>query len=426
MPGDMVVARGRTTVDGGTLFAHNSNQGPGEFSSLALVKGRDFAAGEFVQAQYLRLPQVRRTGAVLGCQPVGRWGFEHGVNEYGVVVGRTGHRGKLVCTGPALTGTDLVRLTLERAHTAQQAVDLLTDLIERHGQGRFPDSPSWAEDSVLLVCDAGTAFLLEAAGHHWVCQEILHVRAVSDVSLVRQDWNRISRGLASRAIDSDWWPADGSKLDFAGALAEAAVGQLPILRRWSRAIFLLEQQAGHIDGPFLRRLLSDHYETLPIEVDPFQQKHGLAPLCQHGTGAGSGRTAGSLMVALAADPGRLVPAWCAFGPPCITVYFPLFLEGELPAAFGDSVGRQVRQLNEQLRRSTLALPALSESLGRMQARFDREADEFAVEGAVLKQRGELTDLHRQATMFMQHTLEQFQALMNGVLRQEPQLASAPV
>src|ERR1700730_17847856 len=92
MPGDMMVARNSCTVDGGTLFAHNSNHPPGDDVALRRVSGRSFAPDESVQAQCVRLPQVRQTLTVLGLQLLGSWGYEHGVNEAGVAIGRTSHQ----------------------------------------------------------------------------------------------------------------------------------------------------------------------------------------------------------------------------------------------------------------------------------------------------------------------------------------------
>src|SRR6266852_4485967 len=92
------------------------------------------------------------------------------------------------------TGGDLVRLALERSHSARQAVDLLGELIERHGQSSPPGNcyPAGG-DNGFLIADGAEAFAVETAGHHWVYQEIKEVRAVSNVCLIRQDWDRISQ-----------------------------------------------------------------------------------------------------------------------------------------------------------------------------------------------------------------------------------------
>src|SRR6516225_2969272 len=100
MPGDMVVALGRSTVDHATLFGHNSDRPAGECPKLQLVPGRSFSAGETLQTQFLKLPEVRQALTVLGCQPAGQWGYDHGVNEQGVAVGRTSQSSKLCCSGP--------------------------------------------------------------------------------------------------------------------------------------------------------------------------------------------------------------------------------------------------------------------------------------------------------------------------------------
>ena len=97
---------------------------------------------------------------------------------------------------PGLLGPELVRLTLERSHSARHAVDVLTDLIGRHGQGRGGDGG----DHIFLIADPEEAFAVEAADQVWAAQEIGQLRAVSDVAVLCQDWYRLAPGLADRAF----------------------------------------------------------------------------------------------------------------------------------------------------------------------------------------------------------------------------------
>lgn len=429
MASDVMVAPGQVTVDGSTFFACNSHRFYRECQVLRRIEGRAYAPGEKVQAQGLELPQTRQTFTVLGSQPEGYWGFTHGVNEHGVAVGRTTLRGKLQSPAPALLGTDLVRLVLERSRTGNQAVDLLTDLIERHGQGLFPGCPAQAEgDNAFLIATATEAFALEAAGKHWVCQHVEQPRAISDVSTIHQDWGRVSRGLSTHAIAECWWPADGSKLDFAEAVSGDPVGQLSALRRWGRATLMLEEQSGHIDSHFVRRLLGDHYEGMHQEASPFASAGGPAPLCQHG-GPVARYTASSWIIALRPKSDRPRPVWCAFGPPCTSVYFPIFLEGEPPEAFttggqqptSEGIGWRGHRLNEQLRRDPSRIAEVSEVFDRLQTRFEREAEEFAAEAELLPQEGS-SDPPRLATLFMQHCLERYSEALDGLLRHDSQLS----
>lgn len=429
MASDAMVALGRATADGSTFFAQNSHRPPRECQVLRRISGGPHVWGEKILTQCLELPQARQTHTVLGSQPDGYWGFTHGVNEHGVAIGRTTFHGKLQSPAPALLGTDLVRLVLERAATANQVVDLLTDLIERYGQGLFPGCPAQAEgDNAFLIATSAEAFVLEASGKHWVCQEIEQVRAISDVSTIHQDWSRISRGLSAHAIAESWWPGDGTKLDFADAVSGDLVGQFSALRRWGRATRLLEEQNGSIDGHFLRRLLSDHYEGMHAEVDPFGVVSRAAPLCQHGSPTFL-QTAASLVVSLQPPTEKHLPAWCAFGPPCLSVYFPVFLDGELPEAFtaggeqptGGSLWWRGHRLIEQLRRDPDRAAEVSEVFDRLQARFDQEAEEFAAEAAGLHREAS-TELPRLATLFMVHCVECYSDALDGLLRHDYPLA----
>jgi dipeptidase len=422
----MVVALGRATVDGYTLFGHNSGQPLGEGQALCLAPARHHALGEKVQTQFLELPQARETFRVLGSQARGRWGYQHGVNEHGVAAGAVPLRTRLSRDQPGLTGPDLVRLVLERCQSAAQAVQLLTDLIGRHGQGVFPGCPAWAGcDHAFLIADAREAFAVETGGASWVYQEVQEIRALSGLCTVRQDWDRISPGLAGRAIEAGWWPGDGSKLDFAGAVGSGDADSA--LRRWGRATLLLGQQNGHLDADRVRRLLGDHYEGCADEVDPRRPDAGPAPLCRHGSA--NAATAASLVVSLTGAQPGLPVAWCTFGPPCLGVYFPVFLDGDLPHPFTalEGADRPASQ-SERLRLYLIQRPEhrdrVREGLGRLQARFDQESGEFAAETLPLKQQGAAEEVSRRGRLFLQHCLEAFDEVLSGLLARRLDPAAA--
>jgi len=386
MASDLVVALGQATVGGITLFGGNA-YAPNETPCRPqLLPARKHPPDEHIRATYVRLPQARQTHAVLGCRLGDSWGFIHGVNENNVAVGVARWQSRLPAVGGGLTGTDLARLALERSHTALQAVDVLSDLIGRHGQCPTAASGRFAgpADSVFLIADSKEAFVLEAAGRYWAILECKQVRAVTDVALIRQDWHRLSPGLASHAIENGWWEDDGTKLDFAGCLEAEAASHWPARRRWGRATLALEQQNGAIDGHFLRRMLFDHYDS----VAGLRTHWPPAPL------------AGSFMTALHA-PEEPALAWCAFGPPRIAVSFPVWLDGELPAALQDSddIVRQTRELaafdNDGDRRR------LAESLERLQATFDQDVEAVLPQVRQLKRQGDAVRLRNQLTALMQ-------------------------
>jgi dipeptidase len=416
MGSDMVVALGPATVDGQTLFGHNSDRPLRERQSIRRVPGREFAPDEKVKTNNLELPQARHTDTVLGAQPEGCWGYTQGVNDQGVAAGCAVLHNKIPCSGPGLLGTDLVRLVLERSRNARQAVDLLIDFVGQYGQSEPLGNPPQG-DSSFLIADSTEAFAIETAGRHWVYQEIREVRAAGNACIIRQDWNRISPGLSDSVIRQGWWPADGSKLDFAGAVTENPMGHASGLRRWGRATLLLEQQNGHIDGAFLRRVLADHYEGTHFEVDPLASLTGPMTLCQHGVVPGTSQTATSMVAQLGSRGGSLNVVGCAFGPPCCGVYFPLFVEGEIPEVFSgatpsaESLWTRAVQLNQRLYDEPELHGVARETFGRLQARLDQDAEEFAYEAAALKRSGAAAELQRQAGLNMQHSLELFESAL---------------
>jgi dipeptidase len=423
MGGDMVVALAGATGNRGTLFGHNSRRPLRETCGLHRSVGRCYAREEKTNTQYLALPQVGQTVTVVGLRSVGAWGYDHGVNEHGVAIGCTALTTRLHGEAIGLVGPDLVRLGLERSRTARQAFDVIVDLIARHGQGHAAGECTGPapDGSAFLIVDGREAFAVESAGRHWAMQEVRSVRALTDVATIRQDWDGIARGLASEAIKNGWWADDGSKLDFAAALAPDGIPG-SALRRWGRATLLLEEQHGHLDAAFLRRVLGDHYEGCDDEADPLEPGEGPAPLCMHGQTAWQPATVAGLVAHLPSD-GRPPIVWYAPGPPCLSAYLPVLVAGELPREmcmsgqkFADDgvpkgVQDRMRQLLAHLDQDRTAWQLASETLGRLQARLDQETDEFIDQMRSKNQ----AEQGRQATLFMQHAVERFVETVSGLL-----------
>jgi secernin len=432
MGSSMFVALGKATTAGHTFFGQNSSRPIGKGQALCLSPGRLFTPGEKLRTQHLEIPQSRQVHAVLGSRPSGLWGLTHGVNSNRVAAGCVELPAALAFVRAGLTGPDLVRLALERSSSARQGVDIVTELVKQHGQGSYPAcAPEFASDSALLIADPLEAYAVEMAGGHWVYQEIKEVRAVSNVRVVHQDWDRISPGLAAHAIEQGLWPADGSKLDFSAVLAKGGRTPVASMRRWGLATILLQEQNGHIDSAFFRRLLSDHGDAGDDDLPCVDGDGGTESICQHSRRAAGSATAASFIADLSPDPTSVTHAWCAFGAPCASIYFPVFLDGELPDAFiqeqmetiGAGLGGRLAYLMTQRSDTPGRLNRAREAFARLQALFDQETEEFLNEASMFKKSGATAELQRHASMFMQYNLEKFEDVFAGALRTQARVAA---
>ncbi len=458
---DMLVVPGRDTVDGRTIFGHNCGRPVGEIQVLRRVMGRCHAPGEKTGELRIPLPQICQTFTVLASQPAGTWGYNQGVNEHGVAAGWSLIQTKLTSHGPGLSGCELVRLALERSRTARQAVDIVADLISRHGIGAAHPTPTLALTmpspplrgrglgegdrgmvregdwgTALLIADPNEAFVIEGGGMYWVCQEVCHVRAVSNVGTIRQDWDHIAPGLAQHAIGAGWWTDDGSKIDFVASVCPSPSGRHAGSQRWRRASHLLVEQKNRIDLAFARRVLSDHYEECEDEADISTCYPNPMPICQHVADEGGTVTAVSFLAQLTTQSDSLPLAWCAYGPPCASIYFPIFLDGELPASFGlaeqgaagHGVWQRMHDMITYLAKDSERWEIARTELAYLQTEIDQQTDEFVVEKAASKRQGELAELQRQIGLFMEHILERFDKTLARVpppARSKPRVLLEP-
>jgi hypothetical protein len=205
---DVLVALGPATDTGRTIFAKNSDRPPAERQVVERHEPRLDPAP--VRCTHIAVePHPRATIGVTGSRPVWQWGFEHGVNDAGVAAGN-----ETIYTTldprpapPALIGMDLVRLGLERATTAVEWLDVVVELLERHGQGgtghRDADRPYW---SSFLVADRDRAFVLETSGRTWATEEVVRTRAISNRTTIPafDAEHRHPRQPVERLVDPRW------------------------------------------------------------------------------------------------------------------------------------------------------------------------------------------------------------------------------
>jgi hypothetical protein len=178
---DCLVALCPATAQGTTLFAKNSDRPPTEVQVVEHFPPRWESN---TLTTHIEIDgHDSDTIAFVGSRPSWMWGVEHGVNVAGVAAGNATIYTTLDPRGtPAgLTGMDLVRLALERASTAPDAVDVIGTLLRRHGQGGTghdgADRPYW---SSFLIADPLQAFVIETSGAEFAVEPVERTRATSN------------------------------------------------------------------------------------------------------------------------------------------------------------------------------------------------------------------------------------------------------
>jgi dipeptidase len=393
---DCLVALPPASRDGCTLFAKNSDRPPDECQPLIQFPSRKHVPGAEVRCQYLTIPQVPRTHGFVAAQPYWLWGVEHGVNERQVAIGNEAVFTRDPVPETGLLGMDLVRLGLERAESARQALEVITGLLETHGQGgaALPGTEVGYHNS-FLIADPAEAWVLETSGKRWAAKQVRELGSISNQLTLDDDWDIGAPDLESYAAGQGWWAAERGRLRFAAAYRDEAVPGRISEVRLARSRSLLEGGSGQLTEQALISFMRDHGESgslLPEKRDP--ESASYFTLCLHADPLST--TTASMIARLRSAADGRPDLWACLGSPCTGVFLPVYLNGELPP----ELSRGGTQPDPQspwwrmkaLRDDALAGPRdglvqLQESWSELERRLLDETERLATELASLPNRG---------------------------------------
>lgn len=165
---NFLISKG-ATVDGSTMITYAADSHT-LYGELYYQPAKDYPAGSFRDivewdtGKFLgRIPQVAHTYSVIG-----------NMNEFQVAIGETTFGGREVLfkqSGAIMDYGSLIYVALQRAKTAREAIEVMTDLVEKYGYA--------SEGESFSISDANEVWIMEMIGKGegekgavWVAQRI--------------------------------------------------------------------------------------------------------------------------------------------------------------------------------------------------------------------------------------------------------------
>jgi len=313
-------------------FAKNSDRSPNEAQVIELYSAKQHKTASELKATYIELEQAERTNAMLLSRPVWMWGAEMGVNEHGVCIGNEAVFTKGAYSKTGLTGMDLVRLALERADSAYNALNTILELLEKFGQGgNCGYDKKFYYDNSFLIMDRSDLYVLETAGRNWAYKK----SKAASIS------NRLS-------IGSDGTKYSNGQVDFAAHYSD------PLFTHFSGSKSRLAQtgcalKTAH-DAASLFEALRTH---TPENKAPLTAASLKSP-CMHFGGLVGDHTTSSMVVELGSSIKLFLTGSST---PCISLFKPYeLLNPVVPPVFaqGDAKAEQYWREKEQFHRSLIS------------------------------------------------------------------------
>jgi dipeptidase len=193
-------------------FAKNSDREPGEAQLVVRIPAESSTKQQKLKTTYLTIDQSPSRHGVILSKPFWLWGAEMGTNDRGVVIGNEAIYSRVIDKKRGLIGMDLLRLGLERGDTAEHALHVIIELIEKYGQGGvcgFRDQ-NMRYDNSFIIADTQQAWILETAGRFWVAKKVIFSAAISNCLTIGEDYDLKSDGLEDKARQKGFYKSKGA------------------------------------------------------------------------------------------------------------------------------------------------------------------------------------------------------------------------
>lgn len=313
---DTLVALANVTRDRTVIFAKSADCEVNEANALVRIPHQKHIKGEAVRITHLMIPQAEETYEIFLTKAFWTYGAEIGVNEYGLAMGEEAvYTTVMNEEKDGVIGPDLVRLGLERAKNCQEAIQVMTELLDKYGQGGSAELKGNSHfDSSFLMADTQEAYILETAGRNWAVRKIQSFDSISNLLTITNNYNRCS--VAQCSTDFNW--ADRF------ALPEYPPN-LGSVERQSTTYHALQQEQGHITVKTFFDIMRHHGDGYhPAKATAHRN------ICVH-AGPQDNRwwQADGVMVTEVGDHGVL--AWVTgTSGTCVSIFKPVFLGVGLP------------------------------------------------------------------------------------------------
>ena len=200
------IIAGSETKTGDIIFAKNSDRPFNESQPLIYYPAQDYPEGTFTECSFIKIPQVRHTYACIGSKPHFFWGFEHGINEFGLMIGNEQVSGREIPERRwGLIGMDILRLALERAKTAREAIEVIDELLTTIGTGGAPGHRITPFNSNFIVSDPNESFTFESHQRKWVAKKVDRYAYIGNCYSIQEDYDMIADGAIEEACEKGWW-----------------------------------------------------------------------------------------------------------------------------------------------------------------------------------------------------------------------------